>query len=534
MIQLNWIRWFCSTFLVLFLLLSCTSCGQTPGNQPIRKWTDNSGKFSFQGQLVEIDEDQVVLKNKQGKTIRVDLNRLSQADREYLASVSKSKPVAKSNGSSKAGQSQSGLKMTASLSRKEPFDLVVFPDTMQLKPVFMKLEITGREIANSSRYGQYHFESIVDDKGKKLKLLKPLRGKFNEDLQQRLVDLDHFFLEQPDKLTHYLIIENPSPDATSVSIKGHFQLEVQPSVTIENIMSKLGRPLNEPELKPIGKFVASLPAANESDVAGSLAIDFEGNRKLIKDIEILSEKGIKESTGGFGEGSNRKARIIRWTGEKLAPKSRLRIVLDQDPKLTRVPIQITAPMPGKQGTASKVGSRRSSATSGRSGNNNASSAMKNSFPSTTKPTGKPTGNFSRDRSAKASPAPREVAIQFFKAAQQDDLETIKRLLPAYPSLIQRKDPRWQETAFSKACWNGNVKVVRYLLDQGAEVNVRAGDGITPLHQAARQGKTEVVKILLERGADVYLKSNNGDTAQNLAAKNRHIDVYRLLQSHAQK
>jgi ankyrin repeat protein len=45
-------------------------------------------------------------------------------------------------------------------------------------------------------------------------------------------------------------------------------------------------------------------------------------------------------------------------------------------------------------------------------------------------------------------------------------------------------------------------VVRYLLEQGADVSCREQNGETPLHEAARNGDEEMIRLLLKWGADV--------------------------------
>jgi len=54
------------------------------------------------------------------------------------------------------------------------------------------------------------------------------------------------------------------------------------------------------------------------------------------------------------------------------------------------------------------------------------------------------------------------------------------------------------------------KVVRLLLEAGAEVNARDGEGNTPLHEAGWCGKS--VKLLLEHGAEIEAQNNKGETA----------------------
>ena len=55
-----------------------------------RKWTDKTGKFSVEADLVQVKGDKAILKKTNGKVIAVPLDRLSAADRRYLATLNDS------------------------------------------------------------------------------------------------------------------------------------------------------------------------------------------------------------------------------------------------------------------------------------------------------------------------------------------------------------------------------------------------------------------------------------------------------------
>ena len=57
----------------------------------------------------------------------------------------------------------------------------------------------------------------------------------------------------------------------------------------------------------------------------------------------------------------------------------------------------------------------------------------------------------------------------------------------------------------------NVKLTRFLIDQGADVNTKNDKGFTLLHDAASRHIVELVQLLLERGVDVNAKDLNGMT-----------------------
>lgn len=61
-----------------------------------RKWSDTTGKFSVEAELVEVKADKVVLQKAGGAEIAVPLARLSPVDRRYLESLGK--PAASQKG----------------------------------------------------------------------------------------------------------------------------------------------------------------------------------------------------------------------------------------------------------------------------------------------------------------------------------------------------------------------------------------------------------------------------------------------------
>lgn len=76
--------------------------------------------------------------------------------------------------------------------------------------------------------------------------------------------------------------------------------------------------------------------------------------------------------------------------------------------------------------------------------------------------------------------------------------------------------------------NGNIDSVKALLENGADVNIKASDGRTPLHAAAAKGNTECLKLLLEKKANVTIQSKNGETALHLAAQKGNVECAKLL------
>uniref|UniRef100_W5NDP9 Ankyrin-1 n=1 Tax=Lepisosteus oculatus TaxID=7918 RepID=W5NDP9_LEPOC len=75
---------------------------------------------------------------------------------------------------------------------------------------------------------------------------------------------------------------------------------------------------------------------------------------------------------------------------------------------------------------------------------------------------------------------------------------------------------------------GNIKMVKFLLQQQANANCKTRAGYTPLHQAAQQGHTDIVTLLLKHGALPNETTTNGTTALAIAKRLGYISVIDVL------
>ena len=137
--------------------------------------------------------------------------------------------------------------------------------------------------------------------------------------------------------------------------------------------------------------------------------------------------------------------------------------------------------------------------------------------------------------AQTRPAEPGHALTIHDAAENGDLEKVKALIAADPSLVNAALQGNKATPLFFAAQKGHVEVAGLLLEKGADVNARARNGYTSLHEACAYGQREVVKLLLKNGALVNFDvkdSAEGDDPDCapllLAAENGHLDVVKLL------
>jgi ankyrin repeat protein len=103
---------------------------------------------------------------------------------------------------------------------------------------------------------------------------------------------------------------------------------------------------------------------------------------------------------------------------------------------------------------------------------------------------------------------------------------------AIPADLRRDRRQMLGNALVYAAAWGHVDVAKYLLDQGAQINLipvgfdYAG---TPLHYAAFQGRREMVDLLLQHGADPTVRDTKVDSlAEGWAEHSGHTDLAEYL------
>lgn len=117
-----------------------------------------------------------------------------------------------------------------------------------------------------------------------------------------------------------------------------------------------------------------------------------------------------------------------------------------------------------------------------------------------------TPSFTSDNLNPASNPLAELESDLRQAALDGETETIKSLLAQGVSINAADERGW--TALRGAVYVENAQVVKFLLDNKADPNIRTkDDGTTALHQAALGDDIEIVKALLKAGADPNIRDS---------------------------
>lgn len=101
-------------------------------------------------------------------------------------------------------------------------------------------------------------------------------------------------------------------------------------------------------------------------------------------------------------------------------------------------------------------------------------------------------------------------------------------IEVHPPILSSHKPMIGKTTLHLSTKRGHDKIVRYVIECGAEVNSVDSAGRTALHYASAGGHAEIVGILLDAGADIDAVDGKGWTALHMAADCGHVEVLMLL------
>ena len=155
----------------------------------------------------------------------------------------------------------------------------------------------------------------------------------------------------------------------------------------------------------------------------------------------------------------------------------------------------------------------------------------------------------------ATSNPSQETIDQFVGNAHGNLAVVKELLGKYPSIINA-NASWTETAIQAAAQTGQVEIVNYLLEHGAEydictaamlgsmdclreflredlnlVRARGAHGIPLLYFPVIHAHVEVAQYLLEQGADPNAASPDGITPLHGAVMFNQPEMVRWLLDH---
>ena len=104
----------------------------------------------------------------------------------------------------------------------------------------------------------------------------------------------------------------------------------------------------------------------------------------------------------------------------------------------------------------------------------------------------------------------ETARQFIYAVFLANVSRVNAMLRDNPKLVEERYA-CGDTALHHATRNGDLEIVEQLVSSGADVNVTSDHGHFPLYCAAGHGHVETTQYLVEHGADLQARLGDGKT-----------------------
>ena len=138
------------------------------------------------------------------------------------------------------------------------------------------------------------------------------------------------------------------------------------------------------------------------------------------------------------------------------------------------------------------------------------------------------GNITEVEQILASGTPDNLSAFLREAAKFNHLEIVK-LLFAKGADINQPGSYGSNAALISATWNDNLEMVKFLVDNNANINNQDVGGSTALMIASWNGNLEMVKFLVDNDANVSLQGwEKRITALMLAASKGNLKIIELL------
>lgn len=111
------------------------------------------------------------------------------------------------------------------------------------------------------------------------------------------------------------------------------------------------------------------------------------------------------------------------------------------------------------------------------------------------------------------------------AVSQNHGEVVRRLVKAGADI---NPAGW--TPLHYAIYGNRLDLARFLVDQGAKLDLRAPNGRTALMLATQQAQLETVRWLVNAGADLSVKDYEGKSALDIAREKGLAEIAKFLQA----
>jgi ankyrin repeat protein len=105
-------------------------------------------------------------------------------------------------------------------------------------------------------------------------------------------------------------------------------------------------------------------------------------------------------------------------------------------------------------------------------------------------------------------------------------ELVKRLVEEGADINVKDNNQW--TALLLATLNGNQEIAGFLIEKGADIDAKTEEGDTALILALKYHYFQIASYLIAGGADINIKDKQGDTALHWTIQRQYAHITQLL------
>ncbi len=128
-------------------------------------------------------------------------------------------------------------------------------------------------------------------------------------------------------------------------------------------------------------------------------------------------------------------------------------------------------------------------------------------------------------------SPKKKNVLLFYFSIKGNTKIVRYLVEQHGVNVNTKG-NFGDTIWFSACSQGNLELVKYLIENGAKIDAADTDGKTVLIDACENGNLKLVKYLVEEmNMDVNAKDKYGQTVLLFTCQCRNLDIVKYLVEH---
>lgn len=119
----------------------------------------------------------------------------------------------------------------------------------------------------------------------------------------------------------------------------------------------------------------------------------------------------------------------------------------------------------------------------------------------------------------------QIALQYLF---EGEFEVFKEFVVSNPLCLNVKDTTNGNVPLHILSSRGDLVMMTFVINQGADVNIQDIFGNSAVHYATDKGKRTAVELLLQCGANANLQDHRGNAALHCACVNNDVETVRIL------